>query len=183
MSRQLSKLSETERQLVADFRRLFSDQHEQHTAQPLMDDRRTFRIACHISHTLGYNFLERFIEFARQGKLMESLQTVASLAPVALSMAPYLAAFSTQHKDERFHKAIAAHFPAAAHLRRASDHKAWITDTFAEVNGVSRTIQVLAQTARKTGRKLVVLTSMDGAERRPDGARRNGAATDGSRSI
>ena len=92
---------------------------------------------------------------------MESLQTVASLAPVALSMAPYLAAFNTQHKDERFHKAIAAHFPAAAHLRRASDHKAWITDTFAEVNGVSRTIQVLAQTARKTGRKLVVLTSMD----------------------
>ncbi|MGO9110809.1 MAG: glycosyltransferase [Thermoguttaceae bacterium] len=161
VSRQLSKLSETERQLVADFRRLFSDQAEQHTAQPLMDDRRTFRIACHISHMLGYSFLERFIEFARQGKLMESLQTVASLGPVALSMAPYLAAFSTQHKDERFHKAIAAHFPAAAHLRRASNHKAWITDTFAEINGVSRTIQILAETARKTGRNLVVLTSME----------------------
>ena len=161
VSRQLSKLSETERQLVADFRRLFSDPAEPQTAQPLMDDRRTFRIACHISHTLGYNFLRRFIEFARHGKLMESLQTIASLAPVALSMAPYMAAFNTQHKDERFHKAVAAHFPAAAHLRRASDHKAWITDTFAEVNGVSRTIQVLAQTARKTGRKLVVLTSME----------------------
>ena len=92
---------------------------------------------------------------------MESLQTIASLAPVALSMAPYLAAFSTQHKDEHFHKAIAAHFPAAGHLRRASEHKAWITDTFAEVNGVSRTIQVLAQTARTMGRKLVVLTSME----------------------
>ena len=163
VSRQLNRLSETERQLVADFRGLFSQQHEQNTAQPLMDDRRAFRIACHISHTLGYNFLQRLVEFARQGRLMESLQTIASLAPVALSMAPYLAAFNTQHKDERFHKAIAAHFPAAAHLRRASDHKAWITDTFAEVNGVSRTIQVLAQTARKTGRKLVVLTSMDKA--------------------
>ena len=161
VSRQLSRLSETEQQLVTDFRRLFSETHEQSTAQPLMDDRRAFRIACHISHTLGYKFLERFIDFARQGKLMESLQTVASLAPVALSMAPYLAAFNTQHKDERFHKAIATHFPAAAHLRRTSDHKAWITDTFAEVNGVSRTIQVLAETARKTGRKLVVLTSID----------------------
>ena len=32
-----------------------------------MDDRRTFRIACHISHTLGCTFLQRFIEFARQG--------------------------------------------------------------------------------------------------------------------
>ena len=179
VSRQLSKLSETERQLVADFRRLFSDPAEQQTAQPLMDDRRTFRIACHISHTLGYNFLRRFIEFARQGKLMESLQTIASLAPVALSMAPYLAAFNTQHKDERFHKAVAAHFPAAAHLRRASDHKAWITDTFAEVNGVSRTIQVLAQTARKTGRKLVVLTSME-KRRRPRTAE-NRIGPDGNR--
>ncbi len=158
VSRQLNKLSETERQLVADFRRLFSDSQELDTAQPLLDDRRTFRIACHISQTLGYTFLKRFVEFVRQGRLMESLQTVASLAPVALSMAPYLAAFSTQHKDERFHKAVAAHFPAAAHLRRASENKAWLTDTFTEVNGVSRTIQVLAQTARKTGRKLVVLT-------------------------
>ncbi len=152
VSRQLSKLSETERQLVADFRRLFSDSQELDTAQPLLDDRRTFRIACHISQTLGYTFLQRFVEFARQGRLMESLQTVASLAPVALSMAPYLAAFSTQHKDERFHKAVAAHFPAAAHLRRTSENKAWLTDTFTEVNGVSRTIQVLAQTARKAGR-------------------------------
>jgi glycosyltransferase involved in cell wall biosynthesis len=161
VSRHLSKLSETERHLVADFRRLFSEGAEERTAQPLMDDRRTFRIACHISQTLGYSFLKRFIEFAAQGKLMESLQTVASLAPVGLSMAPYLAAFSTQHKDELFHNAVASHFPAAAHLRRASDNKAWITDTFAEVNGVSRTIQSLAQTARKTGRKLVVLTCLD----------------------
>ena len=165
VSRQMNRLSETERQLVADFGRLFTDAREPETAQPLLDDRRTFRIACHISQTLAYNFLQRFIEFVRQGRLMESLQTVASLAPVGLSMAPYLAAFSTQHKDERFHKAVAGRFPAAAHLRRASENKAWLTDTFAEVNGVSRTIQVLAQTARKTGRKLVVLTS---AEKSPE---------------
>jgi len=158
VSRQMNKLSETERQLVADFRRLFSDARQPDTAQPLLDDRRTFQIACHISQTLGYTFFTRFIEFARQGRLMESLQTVASLAPVALSMAPYLAAFNTQHKDERFHKAVAAHFPAAGHLRRSSEGKAWLTDTFAEVNGVSRTIQTLARTARKTGRKLIVLT-------------------------
>ena len=40
-----------------------------------MDDRRTFRIACKIGHTLGYGFFRRFLEFSRQGKLMESLQT------------------------------------------------------------------------------------------------------------
>ena len=126
-----------------------------------MDDRRTFELACQVSHVLGYSFLRRSVEFVRQGRLLESLQTVASLAPVALGVVPYLAAFSTQHKDEAFLQAVAAHFPAAAHLRSATDRKAWITDTYAEVNGVSRTIQALAIAARKTGRPLTVLTCLE----------------------
>ena len=35
----------------------------------------------------------------RAMSFLESLQTLASLAPVALSIAPYIAAFGTQHKD------------------------------------------------------------------------------------
>jgi glycosyltransferase involved in cell wall biosynthesis len=163
--RQMNKLSEMERLIVDDFSRLFSGRQTQGTAQPPMDDRRTFRIACQISHMLGYGFLCRFVDFARQGKLMESLQTVASLAPVALSVAPYLAAFSTQHKDEAFLQAVAGHFPSAAHLRQASQRKAWITDTYAEVNGVSRTIQALAAAAEKTGRPLTVLTCLESVPR------------------
>ena len=110
-SRQMNKLSEMERLLVDDFSRLFSGCEAQDTAQPLMDDRRTFHIACQITHVLGYGFLRRFVDFVRQGRLMESLQTVASLAPVAMSMAPYLAAFSTQHKDEPFLRRLPAIFP------------------------------------------------------------------------
>jgi glycosyltransferase involved in cell wall biosynthesis len=160
-SRQLNKLSEMERLIVEDFSRLFSGSQTQGTAQPPLDDRRTFHIACQISHALGYGFLCRFVDFARQGRLMESLQTVASLAPVALSVAPYLAAFSTQHKDEAFLQAVAGHFPSAAHLRQTSQRKAWITDTYAEVNGVSRTIQALAATAARIGRPLTVLTCLE----------------------
>ena len=160
-SRQVSKLSDAEALLVEDFSRLFSDRETPGTFPPLLDDRRTFHIACQIGHVLGYGFLRRFVEFARQGRLMESLQTVASLAPVALSVAPYLAAFSTQHKDEPFLKAVAGHFPSAAPLRQTSQRKAWITDTYAEVNGVSRTIQTLAATAVKTGRPLTVLTCLE----------------------
>jgi glycosyltransferase involved in cell wall biosynthesis len=159
-SRQVNKLNDMERLLIDDFSRLFSERETLDRAQPVMDDRRTFHIACQISHTLGFGFFDRFVQFVRKGRLMESLQTVASLAPVAMSMAPYLAAFSTQHKDELFHKALTSHFPTAAHLRQPSRRKAWITDTFAEVNGVSRTIQTLAETARFTGRQLTVLTSL-----------------------
>ena len=75
---------------------------------------------------------------------------------------------------------MASHFPAAAHLRRRSDHKAWITDTFTEVNGVCRTIQILAH--RQADRaESVVLTSMDKTqERSTERGRRQRAAPDGA---
>ncbi|MFZ5832037.1 MAG: glycosyltransferase [Planctomycetota bacterium] len=157
-SRQKSKFSEVERTLVDEFTSLFQQEPARDAASPPMEDRQTFQTACRICHTLGYGFLRRFIQYARQGQLMESLQTVASLAPMALSVAPYLAAFSTQHKDEAFLKAVAEHFPAAGDLRDLSQRKAWITDTYSDVNGVSRTIQTLGATARKVGRQLTVIS-------------------------
>ena len=136
-SRHMNKLNEVERTLAEEFSRLFSSEDQKDAAFSPTDDRRTFRIACEIGHTLGYGFFRRFVEFARQGKLMESLQTIASLVPVGLSMAPFLAAFSAQHKDEPFLQAVASHFPAAAALRNPGTRKAWVTDTFADVNGVT----------------------------------------------
>ena len=140
-------------------------QRNSSTAQPLLDDRRTFRIACHISHTLGYNFLKRFVE-SPAGQLMESLQTVALACPGGPEHGTYLAAFSTQHKDEQFHKADRGPFPAAAHSA-GSENKAWLTDTFAEVNGVSRTIQVLAQTAQDRPKAGLTVHHQCRAIRRP----------------
>ena len=128
-SRQMNKLNDVERTLVEEFSRLFSAENRRDVASPPMDDRRTFRIACQISHTLGYGFLCRFVEFARQGRLMESLQTIASLGPVALSMAPYLAAFSTQHKDESFLQVGRCTLPRGRRAAQASQRKAWVTDT------------------------------------------------------
>ncbi len=160
-ARQKNRLSEVDRELVDEFSQLFNVEEQRDVASPPMDDRRTFYTACRISHVLGYSFLRRFEKYARQGRLMESLQTVASLGPVALSMAPYLAAFSTQHKDEPFLQAVAEHFPTAHHLRQKSDRKAWVTDTFADVNGVTRTIHSLAAMAKKTGRKMTVVTCLD----------------------
>jgi glycosyltransferase involved in cell wall biosynthesis len=86
---------------------------------------------------------------------------MAALGPVALSMAPYLAAFAAQHKDEGFLQAVAAHFVPIAPSPPVARRKAWITDTYAEVNGVSRTIQAVAAAARKLRRPLTVLTSLD----------------------
>ena len=159
--RHLSKLNDTERTLVNDFARLFSAKDERDAASPLTESRRTFHIAGQISHALGYTFFQRFLEFMRQGKLIESLQTVASLGPVVLGMAPYLAAFSTQHKDAAFHDAVAAHFATMMSLPKVARRTAWLTDTYTEINGVSRTIQSLGAAARRTGKRLTVLTCLE----------------------
>jgi len=159
--RRMQAASELERTLVKDISELFSMADQQDSASPLLDERRTFHYACQISHVLGYSFVRRFVDLLRQGQLLESLQTVAALGPVALSMAPYLAAFAALHKDEDFLKAVAAHFAPVAPAPPLTPRKAWITDTYAEVNGVSRTIQAIAAAARRMRWPLTVLTSLD----------------------
>ncbi len=159
--RRMQGASELERTLVKDISALFSTADSRDAASPLLDERRTFHYACQISHSLGYSFVGRFLELIRQGRFLESLHTVAAVGPVALSMAPYLAAFSAQHKDEGFLNAVAAHFAPSVACPRGARRKAWITDTFAEVNGVSRTIQAVAAVAKRLRRPLTVLTSLD----------------------
>ncbi|HVS03786.1 MAG TPA: glycosyltransferase, partial [Thermoanaerobaculia bacterium] len=64
-----------------------------------------------------------------QGELPEASQALSSLAPALLVTAPYLAAFLTQHKDERTIRQVAARFPASRLLRDKSGRRAWFTDS------------------------------------------------------
>ncbi len=162
-ARKKARLSEVERLLVDEFAVLFSSEPQRDTASPPLDHRRTFEIACQICHTLGYSFLRRFEKYAREGRLMESLQTVASLGPVALSIAPYLASFSAQHNDDKFLSDLASHFPAARHLQQKGRRRAWVTDTFSDVNGVARTIRAVAGEAHKHGMPVTVITCLEEA--------------------
>ncbi|MFA4944022.1 MAG: glycosyltransferase [Lentisphaeria bacterium] len=124
-------------------------------------DQRAFQFACQIGQQLGYVFLNKVTAHLRRGELLESIQAVSALGPVALGIAPYFAAFKTQHQDEPFLQALATRFPAAAPLLKPSEKKAWVTDTFSDVNGVARTIQALGAVARAKGRKLTIVTSLE----------------------
>ena len=166
-TRKKARLSEVERLLVDDFAALFSREPQRDTASPPLDHRRTFEIACQICHTLGYSFLRRFEKHAREGRLLESLQMIASLGPVALSMAPYVASFAAQHNDEAFLSDLAGRFPSAQHLRQKGRRRAWVTDTFTDVNGVTRTIRALAAEAHQCGMPLTVITCLEHAPEAP----------------
>lgn len=129
-------------------------------AAPEHEDDRKFKAACRIGHQLTFTFIQRFIEQIRRGGLVESIQSFASLGPVALGLAPYLTAFSVQHKDESFLREVAARFPGTEKLTRRSRKRAWFTDTFTDMNGVVNTIRTLASLAHKEGREITVVTCL-----------------------
>lgn len=160
-----SHLSPMERTIVADFARLMRQREEQKSqangrAPSLSSDEHSFQLASQMSHLIGFSFAQRFVQQAKEGRLIESLQTVASLGPIALGIAPYLTAFAAQHKDEAFMQQVAARFEAAEHLRIKSRKKAWVTDTFDDVNGVAQTIKILGGIARQQKKDLTILTSL-----------------------
>ncbi len=127
---------------------------------PHHEDDRKFKAACRIGHQLTFIFVQRFIEQLQRGGLIESIQSFASLGPVALGLAPYLTAFKVQHKDEKFLCDIAAAFPGTEKLTRRSGKRAWFTDTFTDMNGVTNTIHTLAALAHKEGKEITVVTCL-----------------------
>jgi glycosyltransferase involved in cell wall biosynthesis len=151
-----------EQTLVDELTHLLAQPEQDSLAAPAArDDQHSFATACRVCHLVSYEFFRKFMRYAGEGRLVDSLQTVASLGPVALSMAPYLAAFHTQHKDERFLQAVASYFPASRDRVRKSERKAWVTDTFADVNGVSLMIRCLGAEAKRQGRELTIVTGVE----------------------
>lgn len=127
---------------------------------PHHEDDRKFKAACRIGHQLTFAFVQRFIHQIQKGGLIESIQSFASLGPVALGLAPYLTAFSVQHKDERFLRETAARVPGAEKMAHRSEKRAWFTDTFTDMNGVVNTIRTLASLAHREGKQITVVTCL-----------------------
>jgi len=106
--------------------------------------------------------LERFLiragVQAKLGRFGSALGAVSELAPLA-ALAPFAVAFDTQAKDEDLLAEVAGRF----RLRRPDvgperlERKAWVTDTLAQVNGVTRTIGQVSRAAERDGRSLLTL--------------------------
>jgi hypothetical protein len=153
------QMNEIEQMIVEEFSRVLEDtQHDMTIDQA---DDANFKSACRLSQELGFVFLQKAAKKIRKGELIGSLQAISSLGPVLLGIAPYLTAFSTQHKDEKFLREVAGHFPGAGNLRNKTGKKAWITDTFTDVNGVTKTIRTLAGMAKGTEKDITVVTSLE----------------------
>lgn len=151
-----TQMNEIEQMIVEEFSRVLDDTPADTT--PEESDMANFKSACRLSQELSYAFLKKAVQKIGKGELIGSLQAISSLGPVALGVAPYLTAFATQHKDEPFLRALEEHFDLP--LRRGAK-KAWVTDTFDDVNGVTNTIRTLAGMAQGSEKNITVVTSLD----------------------
>lgn len=69
-----------------------------------------------------------FVRHARRGRLAESLGAVAHLAPLAISIAPYLVSLHAQHKDSGLMEEASLRFLGQLPEGDRPGKKAWFTD-------------------------------------------------------
>ena len=162
----MRQMSETERLLVEEFRALADDKGGSFTCSASTPEER-FASFSRLAHQLGLIFLKRALEKLKEGSLLESVQAIGALSPVLVGLAPYLTAFSVQHKDSAFLREICERHPDGCPSLAGQGGKAWVTDTLRDINGVSRTIWKIAGEAQLAGYPLTVLTSMKGLVETP----------------
>ncbi len=153
------KLSPGERALVESFSNLRNTAVPGETHEGA--ETRSFQVASQVSHELGYTFLKQFLNHVEDGRLIDGFQTLASMSTIMLGITPYLTAFGVQHKDERFLQEAATRLGGGQVQPARSQRRAWVTDTFNDVNGVSHTIRTIAAKARERGKPITIMTSMD----------------------
>ncbi|HEY0782835.1 MAG TPA: glycosyltransferase [Thermoanaerobaculia bacterium] len=126
-------------------------------------DRTTFGSANRAMQEHISALLQGFFRNARRGRLSESLAAAAAqIAPLGLSIAPFLVSLHAQHKDadllEQAALRFLGHRPEDVFNVGERGKKAWFTDTLTDVNGVAKTVRTLAGLARERGRQLVAIT-------------------------
>jgi len=158
-SRRMKQLSEVERLIVDEMSTLVGFDERGASTPTGSDHRHVFETVSRIAHLLGFNLLRRWERHLSEGSVAGTLQAMMSMGTVALGVAPYFAAFSTQHKDEGFLQALARHFPGLEPLAQPRGARAWVTDAYAPDSSLGRLVRGLTQAAAKAGDRLPVITS------------------------
>ena len=100
-------------------------------------DRATFGEAGQATRDSLSALVRDFVRHARRGRLAESLGAVAHLAPLAVSLAPYLVSLHAQHKDSGLMEAASLRFLGQLPEGDRPGKKAWFTDTLAGADRVA----------------------------------------------
>ena len=122
-------------------------------------ERRSFRMASYLTNQLSFRLFLEFMRRIERGNLLDALQSITGILPVASAVLPYVVAFRQQAPDRKFLSSVTGRFPGMSTDALANRKRAWFTDTLEDVNGVARTICAMTSAAVKQGADLTVVTS------------------------
>ncbi|MCX6968075.1 MAG: histidinol-phosphatase, partial [Verrucomicrobia bacterium] len=122
-------------------------------------ERRAFLMANLFVSRLVFQFFTKFVQQLSSGSLVEAIQEISVLAPILLTVSPYIYSFKTQSPPRPLLRdmcsSIAGEIPPALRNRK----RAWFTDTLEDVNGVATTIRKMTAAGVLAGEQLIVVTS------------------------
>jgi glycosyltransferase involved in cell wall biosynthesis len=160
---------EKELSLSSHFSRLFQEDAfkgvvAEEMAQSDEVEVKSFRIASRIVNELSYIFVQKLIQKFSEGNILDCLQALSALGPIALGAAPYVVSFKHNTKDRQLMREASMRFLGRLPDELALRKRAWFTDTLQDVNGVSHTIHKICEVARREGKDLHVITSKSNLE-------------------
>ncbi len=129
------------------------------TADVAEPERRAFLIANLFANQLAFRFFNKFVKQLSGGNMMEGLQALSAIAPLALMLSPYIYVFKSQSPDRRKLRALSREISGRVPPALRNTKRGWFTDTLEDVNGVATTIQKMTAAVAAAGHDLTVVTS------------------------
>ena len=128
-------------------------------------ERRAFLMANVLASQLAFRFFTNFVRQVGRGDIIESIRDLSTLAPVLLTLSPYIYAFQSQSPRRAWLREVCGSFAGEIPAPLQNEKRAWFTDTLEDVNGVATTIRRMTECGVAAGRQLVVVTSRAGVAR------------------
>ena len=122
-------------------------------------ERRAFLMANLLVSRLAFRFFTKFVQQMSSGNLIEAIQGASILAPLMLTVSPYIYAFQTQSPPRALLREMCERIAGEVPPTLLNRKRAWFTDTLEDVNGVATTIRKMAAAGLQAGKELTVVTS------------------------
>ncbi len=122
-------------------------------------ERRAFLMANLFASRLVFQFFTKFVQQVSSGSLVEAIQEISVLAPILLTVSPYIYSFKTQSPPRALLRSMCESVADEIPPNLRNRKRAWFTDTLEDVNGVATTIRKMTAAGVLAGEQLIVVTS------------------------
>jgi glycosyltransferase involved in cell wall biosynthesis len=123
-------------------------------------ERRAFLIVSTMVNQLAFRFFFKFVQQIRMGGVIEAVQSLSAVVPMAFLMGPYFYGFHSQAPSRRRLAEITLGTVTFVPDVLQNSRRAWFTDTLEDVNGVATTIRKMTAAGLQLGADLIVVTSL-----------------------